>query len=175
MSVYKSEDDARPEDSMPPLPQATDEALPDESWPIWECAGSEDPLSRSCVPQETERDVGMEISTESAETHSYAEGTKVILKGLTAPASQRSGWQDFEKLHDIINTGQDTSGPDERAQAQRENHKSGECSDSPVITQDVTSTHVQKTVNTVETIKKPMFWKTNGEEEVQSKDTIGGR
>ena len=32
-------------------------------------------------------------------------------------AAQWSGWQDFEKLHDCVNTGQDTSGPDERAQA----------------------------------------------------------
>ena len=102
----KVRDEARLEDSMPPLPQATDEALPDESWPIWEHANSmpslEDDGNKTLATQNQKipgvggptfnkllaardgEDVVMEISTESDETHSYAEGTKVIFKGLTA-------------------------------------------------------------------------------------------
>ena len=50
--------------------------------------GSEDPLTRSCLPQETEmghlRTLAREIPLQSAETHRHAEGTNVILKGLSA-------------------------------------------------------------------------------------------
>ena len=38
-ATLKVEDDARPEDSMPPLPQARDDVLSDESWPLWEYVG----------------------------------------------------------------------------------------------------------------------------------------
>ena len=140
---------------MPPLPQATDEAFPDESWPIWEHANTmpslEDDGNKTLATQNQKNpgvggptfnkllaardgeDVGMEISTESDETHSYAEGTKVIFKGLTALQYNGQVGKILKKLGDIINTGQDTGGFDERAQAWRENHKSGDCSDSPVI------------------------------------------
>ena len=144
-------------DSMPPLPQVTDDALPDESWPLRENVGikpvgakvdedtvpensmpsleddgkktlavqkqenpgSVDRLPTSCLPQEMQaehvRTAGMEIPTQSAVTLSFAEGTKVILKGLTA--LQYGQVCKIFKLHGCINTGQDTSGPGERAQA----------------------------------------------------------
>ena len=35
----KVEDDARPDDSVPSFPQATDDALSDESWPPWDYVG----------------------------------------------------------------------------------------------------------------------------------------
>ena len=35
----KVEDDVRPDGSTPPHPQATDDALSDESWPLWEYVG----------------------------------------------------------------------------------------------------------------------------------------
>ena len=151
-SNLKEKDDARPEDSMPPLPQATDEALPDESWPIWEYA--------NCVP--SINDDGKTTPATQKQENSGVGGptfNKLLAAKRRGPltwrslrrakrdtvmqrhqsdpqrsdrtAIQRSGWQDSEKLHDIISTGQDTSGPDERAQAWRENHKSGDWSDSP--------------------------------------------
>ena len=124
----KVEDDPRPDDSMPPLPQAANDALSDESLPLWEHAGikpvgakaDEDAASENSMPsleddgnktpsiskQENSgvggptftfnqsraagdgngalEDVGKEIPTQSAEKHSIVEGTKVILKGLTA-------------------------------------------------------------------------------------------
>ena len=92
--------------------------------------------------------VGKEIPSQSAESHSFVGGTKVILNGLTA----LPGWQDFEKLN--INSGKDPSGPDERAQAGRENHKFGGCSDSPVFFSPKnyagSTQHTRTTVNTIE-------------------------
>ena len=44
--------------------------------------------------------------------HSFMEGTLVILKGLTALQCKRSDWQDFEKLHNSITTGEHPNGPD---------------------------------------------------------------
>ena len=83
-------DDERTEDSMPSLPQATDEGLLDDSWPIWEDANSmpslEDDSNKTPATQKQENpwvgghtfnkllaardgeDAGMEISTHSAET-----------------------------------------------------------------------------------------------------------
>ena len=50
----------------------------------------------------------------------------MILKGLTA-------LEYIGQVKIFKNCTQDSSGPDERAQAWRENHKSGDCSDSPII------------------------------------------
>ena len=101
---------------------------------------SEDPL---CLPQETERTLAGR-SLRRAKRHSNAEGTKVILKGLTA--LQYSG--QVGKLSKNC-TGQDTSAPDERAQALRENHKSGRLLRQPShhLSQKSRRTHPTHTYN----------------------------
>ena len=67
----------------------------------------------------------------TSSSSSSAEGTKVILKGLTA--LQYNGQVGKILKNCPTSSTQDTSGPDERAQAQRENHISVNCSCSPVI------------------------------------------
>ena len=112
------EDEARLDHSTPPLPRATDDAL---SGRIMATSGISrtracgwkrrafDAVFRVQAGKSRGRrttykklldardgsgaleDGGTEIPTQSAETHRCAEGTKVILKGLTAMQLQRSG------------------------------------------------------------------------------------
>ena len=104
------DDNAVPENSMPPL---------DGRWqqdPLTnkqENPGLEDPppLSTSCSPQETEMGHLRPLDP-------VAERRVTQLRGrhesdsprFDLAAVQRSGWQDFEKLHSI-RTGKDPSGP----------------------------------------------------------------
>ena len=53
-TILKVEDDARPDDSMLRLPKATDNALSDASWPLWDYAGLKpvgDKVDENAVPE----------------------------------------------------------------------------------------------------------------------------
>ena len=82
--------------------------------------GLEDPLplTTSCLPHETEEDAGKEIPMQSAETHRYAEGTKVILKGLSTVQHNGQAGKNSAPVRSG-NTGQDSSGFEQREQDER--------------------------------------------------------